>query len=79
MEREAEGLFHITTARTSGHGMVYRLKTFVCCRRQCENTVVAQYRYSRSNSTKSPASETSNVREPRLMSQVGRVREVVRA
>jgi len=45
----------------------------ICCRRQCENTVVAQHRYSRSNSTKSSASEAGNVREPRLMSQVGRV------
>jgi len=30
--------------------------------------------YSRSNSTKSPASCTGNISEPRLMSQVGRVR-----
>jgi hypothetical protein len=33
--------------------------------------------YSRIISTKSPASGAGNVSEPRLMSQVGRVREVV--
>ena len=36
-------------------------------------------KYSRIYSTKSPASGASSVSEPRLMSQVGRVREVVRA
>jgi len=35
--------------------------------------------YSRINSTKLPASGTGDVREHRLMSQVGRVREVVYA
>jgi len=33
--------------------------------------------YSRMNSTKSPASGAGNVSKPRLMSQVGRVLEVV--
>jgi hypothetical protein len=33
--------------------------------------------YGRINSTKSPASGAGTVGEPRLMSQVGRVREVV--
>ena len=33
--------------------------------------------YSASNSTKSPTSGAGNVSEPRLMSQVGRVREFV--
>ena len=35
--------------------------------------------YSRSNSTKSPASDAGNVSQPRLNTQVGRVREVVYA
>jgi len=33
--------------------------------------------YSRINSIKSPASGAGNVKDPRLMSQFGRVREVV--
>ena len=33
--------------------------------------------YSRSYSTKSPASGVGNVSEPRLMSQIGKVRAVV--
>lgn len=37
----------------------------------------ARSSYSRSNSTDSSASDAGNFKEPRLMSQVGRVREVV--
>ena len=33
--------------------------------------------YSRSNSTKSPTSGAGNINEPRMMSRVGRVHEVV--
>ena len=42
-----------------------------------ERTQVRDVRYSRSNSAKCPASDAGNVGEPRLMSQVRRVREVV--
>ena len=36
-------------------------------------------KYYRNNSTKTPASGAGNVSDPRLMSQVGRLREVVRS
>jgi hypothetical protein len=35
------------------------------------------FTYSRSKSTKSPASGTGNVNKPRLMSQVGKVHKIV--
>jgi hypothetical protein len=35
------------------------------------------FRYRRSNSTKSPASGAGNISQPRLMSQVTRVHEVL--
>jgi hypothetical protein len=41
------------------------------------NGVLKIRRYSRINATKSPAKGTGNFSEPRQMSQVGRVREVV--
>ena len=36
-----------------------------------------EYKYRSINSAKSPTSDAGNVSEPRLISQVGRVREVV--
>jgi len=30
-------------AKTNGHGVIYRLKTFFFCTSQCENTVVARH------------------------------------
>jgi hypothetical protein len=42
-----------------------------------ENMKITPIDYGRINSTKSPASSVDNFSESRLMSQVGRVREVV--
>jgi hypothetical protein len=42
-----------------------------------ENMEITLIDYGRINSTKSPASGTGNVIETRLISEVGRVREVV--
>jgi hypothetical protein len=52
----------------------YWLKGAVFDKRDGELSVVG---YSGINSIKSPASGPGNVSEPRLMSQVGRLREVV--
>jgi hypothetical protein len=44
---------------------------------KCLYNPLCRFVYGRINSTKSPASDACNVSELRLMSKVGRVREVV--
>jgi len=45
--------------------------------RLCASSSLLYDMFNRNNSTKSPASSAGNISEPRLMSQVGRVHEIV--
>jgi hypothetical protein len=68
------------SSKWTTHYLESRLWTCGANRPQCLffHVIVLKYTLcSKSNSTKSPTSGASNVSEPRLMSQVGRVREIV--